>query len=86
MSWWVVLVLAAGAYAVKALGVFAGHGARRLHPAAEQLIGLLPVALLPALIIVQTFGDGRRLTLDARAVGERPPDQRRSRCGATAVP
>ncbi|MGE0881743.1 MAG: AzlD domain-containing protein [Acidimicrobiia bacterium] len=69
MSWWVIAVLAAGAYSMKALGVFAGGSARRMHPAAEHLIGLLPVALLPALIMVQTFGDGRRLVIDARAVG-----------------
>lgn len=69
MSWWVIVALGAGAYSMKALGVFAGGSARRLHPAAEHLIGLLPVALLPALIMVQTVGDGRRLVLDARAVG-----------------
>ena len=69
MSWWVIGVLAAGAYSMKALGVFAGGSARRMHPAAEHLTGLLPVALLPALIMVQAFGDGRRLTLDARAAG-----------------
>ncbi|MFG1928229.1 AzlD domain-containing protein [Cryptosporangium sp. NPDC048952] len=30
---------------------------------------LLPVALLAALVAVQTFGDGRSLALDARAAG-----------------
>jgi len=30
---------------------------------------LLPVALLAALVVVQTFSSGQRLVLDARAVG-----------------
>ncbi|MDA1003006.1 MAG: AzlD domain-containing protein, partial [Chloroflexi bacterium] len=34
-----------------------------------RAVGLLPAALLPALAVVQTFGDGRTLVLDERALG-----------------
>ena len=30
---------------------------------------LLPVALIVGLVVIQTFGDGRRLTIDARVPG-----------------
>jgi hypothetical protein len=33
------------------------------------MAGLLPAALLPALVAVNTFAGDRRLVLDARAVG-----------------
>jgi hypothetical protein len=34
-----------------------------------RLAALLPAALLPALVVVNTFAGDRRLVLDARAVG-----------------
>jgi hypothetical protein len=67
VSWAAVLGLAAGAYALKLLGLV-GLGPR----ARGRWLGaaaLLPAALLPALIVVQTFGAERSLVLDARAAG-----------------
>jgi hypothetical protein len=63
-----VVALAAGAYALKVAGwlvparVFEDQRVRRGA-------ALLPVALLAALVVVQTFTTGRSLTLDARAAG-----------------
>lgn len=34
-----------------------------------RVAGLLPVALLSGLVVVQVFGDGRHLTLDPRVAG-----------------
>jgi len=34
-----------------------------------RILGLMPVALLTALVMVQTFATGTRLVLDARAAG-----------------
>ena len=66
MSWAVLLGLGAVSYALKAFGpVFAGG--RELGPRLRQTLDLVPVPLLAALILVQTFGDGRRFVLDARA-------------------
>jgi hypothetical protein len=67
VSWTAIVVLAAGAYTFKVLGLV-GLGPRARGP----LLGaaaLLPAALLPALIVVQTFADERSLTVDARAAG-----------------
>ena len=63
-----ILGLAAGAYAFKALGLLA-IGPRSSSARALRVVALLPAALLCALIAVQTFGAERALTLDARAAG-----------------
>ena len=68
MSWTTLLVLAAGAYAFKAAGLMA-LGGRRPPAAVQRCLDLLPAALLPALIAVNTLAVDRRLTVDARAVG-----------------
>ncbi|HWH28189.1 MAG TPA: AzlD domain-containing protein [Mycobacteriales bacterium] len=67
-TWAAVLVLAAGAYLLKLAGWLlpaAVFESRRVRRGAL----LLPVALLAALVVVQTFTDGRALVLDARAAG-----------------
>jgi branched chain amino acid efflux pump len=68
MSWALVLALAAGAYALKVLGLVV-LGGRELPDPLVRCLGLLPAALLSALIAVQTFAVGRHLVLDARAAG-----------------
>jgi branched chain amino acid efflux pump len=44
-------------------------GGRGLPLTAMNIIELLASALLAALVVVETFGNGRSLTLDARALG-----------------
>jgi uncharacterized membrane protein len=44
-------------------------GGRRLPARVVSVIGPLASALLAALVVVETFGKGRALTLDARALG-----------------
>lgn len=44
-------------------------GTRQLPAAAQRLVIVLPAAVLAAIVVVQTFADGRSLVLDARAVG-----------------
>jgi branched-subunit amino acid transport protein len=68
VSWTLVLLLAAGAYACKATGL-AVIGARRLPPVVERCLALVPAALISALIVKDTFSVGSELVLDARAVG-----------------
>jgi branched-subunit amino acid transport protein len=63
-----VLGTAAGCYALKVAGWSVPPRvleAERVQRAAA----LLPLALLAALVVVQVFGDGRSLVLDARAAG-----------------
>lgn len=66
--WIVILVTAAGCYGLKAVGM---HLPARVveHPVVRRFAMLAPVALLAALVAVQTFGSGQHLELDARAAG-----------------
>jgi hypothetical protein len=68
MSWALILLLAAGSYALKASGLLvlgSSQTALRLAPATM----LIPPAMFAALIMVQTFSNGRSLVLDARVFG-----------------
>ena len=62
-----MIVLVAGSYALKVLGVTALGAVveRRLGP----LVSLLPAVLFSALIVVMTFEEAGELVLDARVVG-----------------
>jgi branched chain amino acid efflux pump len=68
MTWTLVLVLAAGAYAFKVAGLVI-IGSRRLPPALERCLALVPAALISALVVMNTFSTGNELVLDARAAG-----------------
>lgn len=68
MTWAAILATAAGCYALKLAGWALPSRvlqAERLQRAAA----LLPLALLAALVVVQTFGSGHSLVVDARAAG-----------------
>jgi Branched-chain amino acid transport protein (AzlD) len=66
--WAIVIALAVGTAALKLLGPLL-LGGRSLWVTAMAIIELLAAALLAALVVVETFGNGRALTLDARALG-----------------
>lgn len=69
MSWGTVLLLSAGAYAFKAVGMLALAG-RDVPAPFLRFVGLLPPALLMALIVVQTVGgDPGAVVVDARLPG-----------------
>lgn len=68
MTWTLVLVLAAGAYAFKVLGLVI-IGDRSLPARLERCLTLIPAALLAAIIVQQTFALGQHLRVDARAAG-----------------
>ena len=68
MIWTAVLVASLGCAALK----LAGWSLPRRLLEGERLqraAALLPVALLAALVAVQTLGDGRGVTVDARLAG-----------------
>ena len=67
MSWPLLILLAAGSYGLKALGVTAMGGIveRRLGP----VVSLLPAALFSALIVVMTFEEAGELVFDSRVAG-----------------
>ena len=65
MTWAAILVLAAAAYALKALGPLV-VGRRTIAPDVTQVLELVAVPVLAALILVQTLDGGGRLVIDAR--------------------
>lgn len=67
MSWPLLIVLAAGSYGLKALGVttLGGIVERRLGP----VVSLLPAALFSALIVVMTLEEAGQLVFDSRMAG-----------------
>ena len=67
-TWATVLGLAIVTFAIKAAGPVV-LGGRDLPPWTLSLIGLVAPALLGALVMVETFGKGKDLVLDARAAG-----------------
>lgn len=68
MTWLAVLLASAGCYVLKLVGVSVPQ--RILdRPAVRRATALLPVALLAALVAVQTASTGARLVVDARLAG-----------------
>jgi branched-subunit amino acid transport protein len=68
MIWLALVGAGLGCYLLKLAGL--SLPARVLdHPVVERVADLIPVALLAALVAVQVFADGTRLTVDARAAG-----------------
>ena len=68
MTWTLVLVLAAVAYAFKATGLVV-LGGRQLPAVVDRCLALIPAALVAALIVKDTFASGQQMVLDARAAG-----------------
>ena len=68
MTWTLVLLLAAAAYSFKVIGLIV-IGRRQLPRRLERCLALIPAALIAALIVNDTFADGKDLVLDARAAG-----------------
>ena len=68
MTWTLVLVLAAGAYFFKVLGLVV-IGDRTLPPVLDRCLSLIPAALIAALVVKDTFSVGQHLQIDARAAG-----------------
>ncbi len=66
MIWTAVLLTAVGCYALKVSGWFVPASWLE-RPRVRTAATLLPVALLSGLVVVQVFGSGRNLVVDARA-------------------
>lgn len=66
--WVTIVALAVATAGLKLLGPLL-LGGRTLPPVAMGIIELMAAALLAALVVVETFGNGRSLTVDARALG-----------------
>lgn len=67
-AWVVIAALAFATAALKLAGPLA-LGGRPLSPRMLSVVELLASALLAALVVTETFADGRSLVLDARLAG-----------------
>lgn len=68
MTWTLVLVLFAGAYAFKVTGLVI-LGGRTLPAVLDRCLALIPAAVVTALVVKDTFSVGQELVVDARAAG-----------------
>lgn len=68
MIWTAVLLASAGCYLLKLVGLSVPQRVLD-HPVVRRTAALLPIALLAALVVVQTFAQGQRVVVDARAAG-----------------
>ncbi|HEY2880429.1 AzlD domain-containing protein [Nocardioides sp.] len=68
MTWVAILGAGVGCYLLKLAGLSLPPRVLQ-HPLVERVADLIPVALLSALVAVQVFAEGSRLTIDARAAG-----------------
>jgi branched-subunit amino acid transport protein AzlD len=66
--WVAVLAGALGCYLLKLAGLSVPAAVLE-NRAVQRIAAALPIALLTALIVIQTCTDGHRLTIDARAAG-----------------
>jgi hypothetical protein len=66
--WLTIVALALATAVLKLFGPLI-LGGRSLPGGVFAVVELLASALLAALVVVETFGQGRSLTLDARALG-----------------
>jgi branched-subunit amino acid transport protein len=68
MMWAAVLAGALGCYLLKLAGLSVPSSILE-NRWVQRIAAALPIALLTALIVIQTFTTGHRLTVDARAAG-----------------
>jgi branched-subunit amino acid transport protein len=61
--WLAVIAAAVGCYGLKLAGLSLPESLTN-HPRAQQSAGLLPVAMLSALIVIDLFDDDRHYTVD----------------------
>jgi hypothetical protein len=66
--WTALLVASTGCYLLKLIGLSVPETVLE-HPVVARSADLLPVAMLAALIGVQTFAEGSSLVVDARLAG-----------------
>lgn len=69
MQLWLLLIAAGLLAWLTKLGGYLVPQQWLQNPRALRILGLLPVALLAALVAVQGFGSGMAVALDARAAG-----------------
>jgi len=68
VTWAAIVVGGVGCYLLKLAGLSVPERVLE-RPVVRRIAGLIPVALLSALVAVQVFSTGHRLVVDERAAG-----------------
>ena len=68
MTWAAIVAAGVGCYLLKLAGMSVPPSVLE-RPVVRRVAGLIPAALLSALVAVQVFTSGQRLVLDERAAG-----------------
>jgi branched-subunit amino acid transport protein len=68
VTWAAIVVGGVGCYLLKVAGLSVPERVLE-RPVVRRIAGLLPVALLSALVAVQVFGSGHQVVVDERAAG-----------------
>ena len=69
MTWTIVLILAAGVWGQRFLGMYVGGPVLSRYPALGKLASLIPAAVVMAVIVQLTVAAGTSLEIDARLAG-----------------
>ncbi len=69
MTWLGLGILVVGNFAIRMLGVFVLGDTIGSRERFTRLLGLLPLAIVAAVVAIQTFATKQDLTIDARVVG-----------------
>jgi hypothetical protein len=69
MSWLMIAVLAVGTWGQRLAGMFVGGRVLARRPGLGRLATLIPAAVVTAVIVQLSVGDGRAIVIDARAAG-----------------
>jgi branched-subunit amino acid transport protein len=67
-AWAAVLLVGVGTVLIKSVGPV-GVAGRRLPARVDRLLDMVAPAILAALVVTETFADGRSLVFDARLAG-----------------
>jgi branched-subunit amino acid transport protein len=68
VTWVAIVAAGVGCYLLKLVGMSVPPSVLE-RPLVRRVAGLIPAALLSALVAVQVFSSGQRLVLDERAAG-----------------
>lgn len=69
MTWGIVVLLAAGVWGQRFVGMFVGGRVLARVPALGRLATLIPAAVVMAVVVQLSVTSGRTIVVDARAAG-----------------
>lgn len=69
MTWLGLAILVGGNFTIRMLGVFVLGDRIGGNERFTRLLGLLPLAIVAAVVVIQTFATKQNLVVDARVVG-----------------